>query len=79
MAVFSLLFVIFYTMQGQLLVEKDNEIVELRTEKERVEMTNKELARKIEFTKTDAYVERVAHEELGLLKPGEMRLVGAGF
>lgn len=78
MAVISLAFLISYSLQGRLLTQKEREIEELRILREEIETTTKELARKIEFTKTDTYVERIAHEELGLLRPDEIRIVEAG-
>lgn len=78
MASFTLIFFLFYSLQGKLLSQQDMEIKQLTEQKEQAEMTGKELSRKIDFTKTDTYVERVAREELGLLRPDEIRFVEAG-
>ena len=36
-----------------------------------------ELQEEIDFVQTDAYVERAARDELGLIMPGEVRYVNA--
>ncbi len=36
---------------------------------------NDDLRRQIEYTKTDAYVEQAARDQLGYIKPGELRFV----
>jgi cell division protein FtsB len=74
----GLIFCFLFAINGRVLTDKDAEIQALLDQKEQVALTNSELARKIEFAKTDLYIERVAHEELGLLRPDEMRIVEAG-
>jgi len=73
----AIIFFLVDRVQGNVHAQKDLEIISLREKKEQIEIENKELARKIEFTKTNTYIERVAHEKLGLLKPDEIRLVEA--
>ncbi|MDI3538268.1 MAG: hypothetical protein PWP12_638 [Bacillota bacterium] len=53
--------------------------LELRAKLDRVnkeivatQQRTEELRREIEYLKSDAYVEKVAREELGLVKPGEI-------
>jgi cell division protein FtsB len=55
--------------------QQDEMIAQLELERQQMIDRNNELVRKIEFAKTDEYVERIAREELGLLKPGEVRYV----
>lgn len=47
----------------------------LRQEISRLEAQNKELQKQIEYLKSDAYVEKVAREQLNLIKPGETAVV----
>ncbi len=55
--------------------QQDEVIAQLELKRQQMVEQNNELQRKIEFAKTDEYVERIAREELGLLKPGEVRYV----
>lgn len=53
----------------------EKEIATVEAEMRIIEKKNKELRQQIEFQKTDTYVERVAREKLGYVKPGEVLIV----
>jgi len=42
-----------------------------------MEAENSELAQKVQYMETDAWVEQAARDELGLVKPGEIILIPA--
>ncbi|MDD3840591.1 MAG: septum formation initiator family protein [Clostridia bacterium] len=44
---------------------------EVKNRIEQVKKTNQELEKDVEFSKTDEYIEKIAREKLGLVKPGE--------
>ena len=46
-----------------------------RQEISRLEADNRELQKQIEYLKSEAYVEKVAREQLNLIKPGETAVV----
>ena len=48
---------------------------DVRVEIDELQERNEELLRQREFLKTDEYVERIAREELDLVKPGETSIV----
>lgn len=47
----------------------------IQAEVEELRQMNRELSRQLELLRSDAYVEQVAREKLGLVKPGETRIV----
>ena len=51
------------------------ELERVRQEIARYEALNAELRAELEHYNSDAYIERVAREELGLVKPGETRVI----
>lgn len=52
-----------------------NELDKLTYEMEALELRNKEIRTEIERHQSPEYVERVAREELGLVRPGETRYI----
>ncbi len=67
-----------YVTQGQYLATQAQAIQALEEEKNSAQDENAALQRKIAFTKTNEYVERVARDQLGLLKKNEVRFVAGG-
>jgi cell division protein FtsB len=53
----------------------ENEIESIKEEIEKAEAENNELREQLENTNDPEYIEEVAREKLGLVKPGEMLLV----
>jgi len=51
------------------------ELERVREEIARYEVLNDQLRAELEHYNSDAYIERVAREELGLVKPGETRVI----
>ena len=51
------------------------DIAQKELQKEEETKKNAVIERKIAFSKSDEYIERVAHEDLGLVKPDEIRFV----
>ncbi|MFA7466987.1 MAG: septum formation initiator family protein [Desulfotomaculaceae bacterium] len=56
-----------YTMQRDLQA--------IQTEVDELRVVNQDLSKQLELLRSDAYVEQVAREKLGLVKPGETRIV----
>lgn len=75
MAALVIVFFCVYTSQGNYLVRQAAHLDALEAERDGRLLVNSELERKIEFAKTDEYIERVAREELGLVMPGQVRYV----
>ena len=75
MATLVLAFMCVYASQGQLMARQAARIAQLEADRLSKMSENALLERKIAFAKTDEYGERVAHQELGLLKKGEIRFV----
>ena len=67
-----------YVTQGQYLSTQAQRIAALESERSDAQDENAALTRKIAFTKTNEYVERVARDQLGLLKKNEVRFVAGG-
>jgi cell division protein FtsB len=67
-----------YVTQGQYLSTQAQHIAALEDERAVAQDENAALERKIAFTKTNEYVERVARDQLGLLKKNEVRFVAGG-
>jgi len=74
----AIAFCCVYVSQDQYIHRQDERIAQLRQDSARLLEENLKLERKIAFSKTDAYVERVAHNQLGLLYKDEIRFVAAG-
>ncbi len=78
MAVLVMVFGGVYLSQGQYLSTQAQHIAALEAEKAQALDQNAALERKIAFAKTSEYVERVARDQLGLLKKNEVRFVTGG-
>ncbi len=78
MAVLALVFFSVYVSQGQYLSSQAESIRALEQQKAQALDESAALERKIAFAKTSEYVERVAREQLGLLKKNEVRFVAGG-
>jgi cell division protein FtsB len=78
MAVLAVVFMSVYVSQGQYLTTQAGNIQALEQQKAQALDENAALERKIAFAKTSEYVERVAREQLGLLKKNEVRFVSGG-
>ncbi len=78
MSALVLVFTCVYISQGSYIAQQEARIRELEDEYAQKLGDNQLLERKIAFSKTDAYVERVAHDQLGLLKSDEIRFVASG-
>jgi len=78
-AVLLVVFGSVYISQAQYLSMQAQHIEALVEEKNRALDENAALERKIAFAKTDEYVERVARDQLGLLKKNEVRFVSGGY
>lgn len=78
MAVLAAVFMSVYVSQGQYLSTQAGSIQALEQQRVQALDENAALERKIAFAKTSEYVERVAREQLGLLKKNEVRFVSGG-
>lgn len=78
MAVLAMVFMGVYVSQNQYLTTQAESIQALELKKAQALDENAALERKIAFAKTSEYVERVAREQLGLLKKNEVRFVSGG-
>lgn len=58
--------------QVQLALELRAKLDRVNKEIAATQQRTEELRREIEYLKSDAYIEKVAREELGLVKPGEI-------
>ena len=63
--------------QKKVMDEKKADIAQLEAQLEEMQLTTAALEADIEFSKTDAYIERLAREELGYVKAGEIKFVAA--
>ena len=77
-AVMAIVFCGVYISQGQYLASQADSVRALEEKKAQGLDENAALQRKIDFTKTSEYVERVARDQLGLLKKNEVRYVSGG-
>lgn len=78
MAIFLITFSFAYLLEGDYIDRQAEHVKSLQAEKEAALTANADLERKIAFADTPEYVERVAREDLGLLKPGQIRFVASG-
>ncbi|MCG4571251.1 septum formation initiator family protein [Clostridium cochlearium] len=53
----------------------NTQIAEKSLEYEEVKMKNQKMLEEIDMTKTNDYIEKLAREKLGLVKPGENTVV----
>lgn len=62
-----------YIMVGQekLLIQKQNEMKKIEAKIEDEKALNEELQKQKQEVNSDSYVERIAREKLGMVKPGE--------
>jgi cell division protein FtsB len=74
-AVLAIVFSGVYISQGQYLASQAESAQALEQQKAQALDENAALQRKIDFAKTSEYIERVAREQLGLLKKNEVRYV----
>ena len=51
---------------------------EARAYRDQLALQVDELSNQLKYAQTDAYVERVARDELGMIMPGEVRYVNGG-
>ncbi len=77
LAFFFLVLINFY--QGfSTLREKNAEIERLETEIEQVKYETEELEGELEYLSSNEYVEKMARQDLGLVKEGEMLYINVG-
>ncbi|MDA8235822.1 MAG: septum formation initiator family protein [Clostridia bacterium] len=57
--------------------QMDREIVNIKNQIKVLEMKNREIKKEIRQLQSDTYVERIAREKLGLVKPGETVILPA--
>lgn len=77
-AAFVAVFVVTFFIEGGYIARQKEKIAELEGVRASAVHRLSESERKIDFAKTDEYIERTARENLGLLKPGQVRYVPAG-
>ena len=63
--------------QKKIMDEKRADIAQLEAQLAEMQLTAAAMEADIEFSKTDAYIERLAREELGYVKDGEIKFVAA--
>ncbi|MGI6605223.1 MAG: FtsB family cell division protein [bacterium] len=70
----ALLFYFVYSSAGQLRLawELKNRLAQVEREIAVTEQRSEELRREISYLESDAYIEKAAREQLGLVKPGEI-------
>jgi len=78
MAVLAMVFCGVYISQSQYLSSQAESVQALEQLKSQALDESAALERKIAFAKTSEYVERVARDQLGLLKKNEVRYVVGG-
>lgn len=61
--------------QKKVMDEKKADIAQLEAQLAEMKLTAAALESDLEFGKTDAYIERLAREELGYVKAGEIKFV----
>ena len=55
----------------------EQKLEQVQEEYAKLEQQLHELREDLAYTETDAYIERVARDELGMMRPGEVRYVGS--
>ena len=78
MAVMLVAFFYLYSTQEAVLRQQGELIAQLRQTAEQMEVDNAASARKLEFSKSDDYVERIARSSLGMVMPEEVLYVSTG-
>ncbi len=73
----AVLFAAGYISQNRYLADSAAEVAQLTAERDQVQEEVLALQRKIEFSKTDAFIEREARSTLNLIKPGEILFLPA--
>ena len=63
--------------QKKIMDEKRADIAQLEAQLAEMQLTAAAMEADIEFSKTDAYIERLARGELGYVKDGEIKFVAA--
>ncbi len=78
-ALFSLLMLVFvfglvflFSTRYIKIVEAKDKVLEIEQKIEALKRENKELSEEVRLLKVPSYIEKVAREELGLVKPGEV-------
>lgn len=61
--------------QESMLANQREQYESIHKQIEQVRLENEDLQRKIEFAKTDSYIERIARDQLGYVKEGEIKFV----
>lgn len=69
-------FAVSYGVAAGKLREGEAKLAERDAERNALSSQISQLQSEIDFAQTDAYIERVARDELGLIMPGEVRYVG---
>lgn len=70
-------FCVTWFEQKNTMEEKQESIAALEAQLAEMHLTAAALEADLEFSKTDAYIERLAREELGYVKDGEIKFVAA--
>jgi len=70
--IFLVYFVYTFTVQQLKINDLKRQEMELSREIERLSAERAELQREIELLNTDSYIEELARDQLGLVKPGEI-------
>ena len=60
--------------QEAMLAKQQTDAAALRRQIEEVQMANAELENKLQFTETSQYIERIARDQLGYVKEGEIKI-----
>ncbi len=68
--IFGIIF-LFSTRYIKVVRAKEN-VIEIQQKIERLKKENNKLKREVRLLKVPSYIEKVAREELGLVKPGEI-------
>jgi cell division protein FtsL len=67
--------IISFVMHFNRLFALQNDITEIRQQVNELKMKNEDLKKQLKQVQSDTYIEQVARERLGLIKPGETRVV----
>ena len=78
MAVMLVAFFYLYSTQETMLRQQNEAIAQLRQTAEQMEADIAASTRKLEFSKSDDYVERIARSSLGMVMPEEVLYVSSG-
>lgn len=64
--------------QQMTMIKINKEIQEKQCELNKAEEQKQKLQDEVDLTKTDAYLEKMARERLGMIKPGEKKIIESG-